>query len=85
MVLANAPIAKTLRFEKEKSMGRDGTPGGTDSENIYIEGDNLDALKLLQETYLGKVKMIYIVIWSQLTQRQSGSPFEAWMAHTKIA
>lgn len=60
VALANAPIAKTLRFEKEKSVGRDGTPGGTDSENIYIEGDNLDALKLLQETYLGKVKMIYI-------------------------
>lgn len=60
MVMANAPIAKTLRFEKEKSVGRDGTPGGVDSENIYIEGDNLDVLKLLQETYLGKVKMIYI-------------------------
>lgn len=60
VVLANAPIAKTLRFEQEKSVGRDGTSGGTDSENIYIEGDNLDALKLLQETYLGKVKMIYI-------------------------
>ena len=60
VVLANAPIAKTLRFEQEKSVGRDGTPGGIDSENIYIEGDNLDALKLLQETYLGKVKMIYI-------------------------
>ena len=60
IVLANAPIAKTLRFEQEKSVGRDGTPGGTDSENIYIEGDNLDALKLLRETYLGKVKMIYI-------------------------
>ena len=60
VVLANAPIAKTLRFEKHKSVGRDGTHGGTDSENIYIEGDNLDALKLLQETYLGKVKMIYI-------------------------
>ena len=60
VVLANAPIAKTLRFEQKKSVGRDGTPGGTDSENIYIEGDNLDALKLLQETYLGKVKMIYI-------------------------
>ena len=60
VVLANAPIAKTLRFEQEKSVGRDGTPGGTDSENIYIEGDNLDALKLLQETYLGKVKMVYI-------------------------
>lgn len=62
VVLANAPIAKTLRFEKEKSVGREGTPGGADSENIYIEGDNLDALKLLQETYLGKVKMIYIDI-----------------------
>jgi adenine-specific DNA-methyltransferase len=60
VVLANAPIAKTLRFEKEKSVGSDGNPSGTDSENIYIEGDNLDALKLLQETYLGKVKMIYI-------------------------
>ena len=45
---------------QKKSVGRDGTLGGTDSENIYIEGDNLDALKLLQETYLGKVKMIYI-------------------------
>lgn len=62
VVLANAPIAKTLRFEKEKSVGREGTPGGADSENIYIEGDNLDALKLLQETYLGNVKMIYIDI-----------------------
>lgn len=60
MVMANAPISKTLRLEKEKSVGRDGTPGAVDSENIYIEGDNLDALKLLQETYLGKVKMIYI-------------------------
>lgn len=60
MVMANAPISKTLRLEKEKSVGRDGTPGGVDSENIYIEGDNLDALKLLQETYIGKVKMIYI-------------------------
>ena len=60
VVLANQPIAKTLRLVKEKSVGRDGTPGSIDTENIYIEGDNLDALKLLQETYLGKVKMIYI-------------------------
>lgn len=60
VVLANQPIAKTLRLDREKSVGRDGTPGGIDTENIYIEGDNLDALKLLQETYLGKVKMIYI-------------------------
>lgn len=60
IILANTPIAKTLRLDREKSVGRDGTPGGIDTENIYIEGDNLDALKLLQETYLGKVKMIYI-------------------------
>lgn len=60
VVLANRPIAKTLRLDREKSVGKDGTPGNIDTENIYIEGDNLDALKLLQETYLGKVKMIYI-------------------------
>lgn len=60
VVLANQPIAKTLRLSREKSAGRDGTAGSIDTENIYIEGDNLDALKLLQETYLGKVKMIYI-------------------------
>lgn len=60
VVLANAPIAKTLRLDRENSVGRDGTPGGIDTENIYIEGDNLDALKLLRETYLGRVKMIYI-------------------------
>ena len=60
VVLANQPIAKTLRLDREKSVGRDGTPGSIDTENIYIEGDNLDALKLLQETYLGQVKMIYI-------------------------
>ena len=60
VVLANQPIAKTLRLSREKSAGHDGTPGSIDTENIYIEGDNLDVLKLLQETYLGKVKMIYI-------------------------
>ena len=60
VLLANAPIAKTLRPCREESMGRGGTPGGFDSENLYIEGDNLEVLKLLQETYLGKVKMIYI-------------------------
>lgn len=60
VVLANQPIAKTLRLDRKKSVGKDGTPGNIDTENIYIEGDNLDALKLLQETYLGKVKMIYI-------------------------
>lgn len=60
MLAANAPIAATLRPVREDSVGRDGTPGGWDSENLYIEGDNLDVLKLLQETYLRKVKMIYI-------------------------
>lgn len=60
MLLANAPLAKTLRPCREESVGKDGTPGGFDSENIYIEGDNLEVLKLLQETYLGKIKMIYI-------------------------
>lgn len=60
MLLANAPINKTLRPCKEESVGKDGTKGGFDSENLYIEGDNLEVLKLLQETYLGKIKMIYI-------------------------
>lgn len=60
VLLANAPISKTLRPCPEESVGKDGTPGSFDSENLYIEGDNLEVLKLLQETYLGKVKMIYI-------------------------
>lgn len=60
IVLANRPITKTLRLERTKTVGRDGTLGNIDTENIYIEGDNLDVLKLLQETYLGKIKMIYI-------------------------
>jgi len=54
LLTANAPIAKTLRPCREESVDFDST------QNLYIEGDNLDALKLLQETYLGKVKMIYI-------------------------
>ena len=60
VLAANAPITSTLRPVVEDSVGKDGTPGGFDSENLYIEGDNLEVLKLLQETYLGKVKMIYI-------------------------
>lgn len=60
VLLANAPISKTLRPCQEESVGKDGTPGGFDSKNLYIEGDNLEVLKLLQETYLGKIKMIYI-------------------------
>lgn len=54
VLLANAPINKTLRPCREESVDFDTT------ENLYIEGDNLDALKLLQETYLGKVKLIFI-------------------------
>ena len=60
IALANTPINKTLRLNIEKSIGKDGIQGHLDSENIYIEGDNLEALKLLQETYLGKIKVIYI-------------------------
>lgn len=60
ILAANAPITATLRPIKEESVGKDGTSGGFDSENLYIEGDNLEVLKLLQETYLGKIKMIYI-------------------------
>lgn len=51
---ANAPIAKTLRPVREESVDFDTT------KNLFIEGDNLEALKLLQESYLGKVKLIYI-------------------------
>lgn len=54
LLTANAPIAKTLRPVREESVDFDTT------KNLFIEGDNLEALKLLQETYLGKVKMIYI-------------------------
>ena len=58
--LANEPINLTLRPYRKDSVGKNGTPGGFDSENLYIEGDNLDVLKVLRETYLGRVKMIYI-------------------------
>ncbi len=54
LLTANAPIAQTLRPCREESVDFDTT------KNLFIEGDNLDALKLLQETYLGKVKLIYI-------------------------
>ena len=54
VLAANAPISATLRPCREESVDFDNT------QNLYIEGDNLDVLKLLQETYLGKVKMIYI-------------------------
>jgi len=54
VLLANTPVNKTLRPCKEESVDFDNT------QNLYIEGDNLEVLKLLQETYLGKIKMIYI-------------------------
>ena len=54
LIASNAPIAKTLRPVRDESVNFDTT------RNLFIEGDNLEALKLLQETYLGKVKMIYI-------------------------
>ncbi|MEI7909437.1 MAG: DNA methyltransferase [Verrucomicrobiota bacterium] len=54
LALANEPIRKTLRPARDESVDFETT------RNLYIEGDNLDALKLLQETYLGQVKMIYI-------------------------
>lgn len=54
ILAANAPVSATLRPCREESVDFDST------ENLYIEGDNLEVLKLLQETYLGKVKMIYI-------------------------
>ena len=54
IVTANSPIAKTLRPVRGESVDFDTT------QNLFIEGDNLEALKLLQESYLGKVKMIYI-------------------------
>ena len=54
VLLANAPISKTLRPCREESVNFDTT------ENLYIEGDNLEVLKLLQETYLGKINVVYI-------------------------
>ena len=57
---ASAATSKTLRPCAAESVGKDGTPGGFDSENLYIEGDNLEVLKLLQTSYANQVKMIYI-------------------------
>jgi adenine-specific DNA-methyltransferase len=54
LALANEPIQKTLRPARDESVDFDTT------QNLYLEGDNLDALKLLQETYLGQVKMFFI-------------------------
>lgn len=54
LALANAPIAKTLRPSARESVNFDST------KNLYIEGDNLEALKILQESYLGQIDLIYI-------------------------
>src|SRR6056297_1934028 len=54
LALANAPVAKSLRPRIDESTAFQET------KNVFIEGDNLDALKLVQETYLGQIKMIYI-------------------------
>ena len=64
ILAANAPTSKTLRPSRDESVNFDQT------ENLYIEGDNMEVLKLLQETYLGKVKMIYIdMIFSKMIQK----------------
>lgn len=64
LLTANAPIAKTLRpvRTKKNSKGEqtEESVNFDTTKNLFIEGDNLDALKLLQETYLGKIKMVYI-------------------------
>ncbi len=60
MVAANVATTKTLRPCLAESTGRDGTPGKFDSQNLYIEGDNLEVLKILQRDYADRVKMIYI-------------------------
>jgi adenine-specific DNA-methyltransferase len=70
ILLANAPIAATLRPCREESDDFDST------ENLYIEGDNLDVLKLLQETYLNCVKMIYIEIILKRVSRKKKCPKE---------
>ena len=57
---ARTPSMGTLRPCVEESSGKDGTPGKFDSENLYIEGDNLEVLKLLQGPYHKRIKMIYI-------------------------
>jgi len=54
LLKANTPIDKTLRPVREDSVNFDTT------ENLYLEGDNFEILKILQESYLGKIKMIYI-------------------------
>lgn len=58
--IVNAPTSATLRPYINESSGSDGKDGSFDTNNVYIQGDNLEVLKVLQETYLNKIKMIYI-------------------------
>ena len=58
--LANTPSSKNLILDTLDSFSKDGKKGSADSENMYIEGDNLDVLKLLKKDFLGKIKIIYI-------------------------
>ena len=58
--LANTPSSKNLILDTLDSFSKDGKKGSADSENMYIEGDNLDVLKLLKKDFLGKFKIIYI-------------------------
>ncbi len=79
----------TLRPCVEKSRGRDGEDGSFDSDNIYIEGDNLEVLKLLQRGYHGKVKMIYIdppynTLKDFIYKDSFGSPIDNYRAQAKL-
>ena len=60
IILSNTPTTNTLRLNKEKSSSKDGLSKEINSSNIFIEGDNLEGLKIIRETYLGKIRMIYI-------------------------
>lgn len=73
----------TLRPCVEKSRGRDGKDGSFDSDNIYIEGDNLEVLKLLQRGYHGKVRMIYIDPAVQHGTRLR-IPRQLWQHHREL-
>ena len=57
---AESPVNATLQPFIQESVGKNGNPGEFNSENLYIQGDNLEVLKILQKTHLGKIKMIYI-------------------------
>ncbi len=60
IALSGSPTERSMLLDPRRSLGRDGSRGSADSGNLYIEGDNLDALKLLKKEYSGRVKLIYI-------------------------